>query len=67
MSSLMCKILSTSEFLQTDITYNENSEYPYLFNAVVFNEIMLEWMVVARVWLENQSEQGYRLAFKKSF
>ena len=24
-------------------------------------------MVVARVWLNNQSEQGYRLAFKKMF
>ena len=67
MSPLMCKILSTAEFLQTDITYNENSEYPYLFNAVVFNEVTLEWMVVARVWLNNQSEQGYRLAFKKMF
>lgn len=67
MSPLMCKVLSTAEFLQTDITYNENSEYPYLFNAVVFNETTLEWMVVARVWLVNQSEQGYRLAFKKVF
>ena len=33
----------------------------------MFNEITLEWMVVARVWLDNQSEQGYRLAFKKVF
>ena len=63
----MCKILSRAEFLQTDITYSENSEYPYLFNVVVFNEITLEWMVVARVWLDNQSEQGYRLAFRKVF
>ena len=44
MSPLTCKTLSTAEFLQTDITYNENSEYPYgpyLFNAVVFDEITL--------------------------
>ena len=65
MSPLMTKMLSTAEFLQTDITYNENSQYPYLFNAVVFNEVTMEWMVVARVWLDDQSELGYKLAFKK--
>ena len=48
MSPLMSKMLSTAEFLQSDITYNENSVYPYLFNAVVFNDVTMEWMVVAR-------------------
>ena len=67
MSPLMSKMLSTAEFLQSDITYNENSVYPYLFNAVVFNDVTMEWMVVARVWLSTQSEQGYRLAYKKMF
>lgn len=67
MSPLMSKMLSTAEFLQTDITYKENSVYPYLFYAVVFNNITMEWMVVARVWLSTQSEQGYRLAYKKMF
>ena len=42
MSPLITKMLSTAEFLQTNITYNENSLYPYLFNAVVFNEVTME-------------------------
>ena len=44
MSPLMSEMLSTAEFLQTDITYNENSQYPYLFNVVVFSDITMEWM-----------------------
>ena len=67
MSPLMSEMLSAAEFLQSDITYNENSQYPYLFNAVVFNDVTMEWMVVARVWLSTQSEHDYRLAYKKMF
>ena len=63
-SPLMTKMLSTAEYLQTDITYNDNPSYPYLFNAVLFNDIT---MVVAREWLNTQSEPGYKLAFKKMF
>jgi len=36
-------------------------------SEVVFNEVTMEWMVVVRVWLDNQSELGYKLAFKKMF
>lgn len=63
----MSQVLAEAEFLQTDITYNQSAQYPYLFNAAVFNEVTMEWMVVARVWLDNQSQQGYKLAFKKMF
>lgn len=47
--------------------YNENTQYLYLFNAVVFNDVTMDWMVVSRVWLDNQSQNGYKLAFKKTF
>ena len=67
MFPLMSIMLSTAEFLQTDITYNENSQYPYLFNAVVFNDIAIEWMAVARVRLSPQSEHDYRLACKEKY
>ena len=67
MTPLMSRMLAEADFLQTDITYNQNSQYPYLFNAAVFNEVTMEWMVIARVWLNNQSQQGYKLAFKKMF
>ena len=67
MSPLMSQVLAEAEFLQNDITYEQSAQYPYLFNTAVFNEVTMEWMVVARVWLDNQSQQGYKLAFKKMF
>ena len=60
MSPLMSQVLAEAEFLQTDITYDQSAQYPYLFNAAVFNEVTMEWMVVAPVWLDNQSQQGYK-------
>ena len=67
MSPLMAKVLSEAQFLQTDITYNENTQYPYLFNAVAFNDVTMDWMVVSRVWLDTQNHLGYKLAFQKMF
>ena len=47
MSPLMSKLLSEAEFLETDTTYNENSELLYLFNATVFDYSTMKWAVVA--------------------
>jgi hypothetical protein len=51
MSPPMAKILSDALFVQTDITYNANANanYPYLFNAVAYNNVTMDWMVVSRV------------------
>ena len=38
MSPLMSKQLSEAEFVETDTTYNENSELMYLFNASVLSQ-----------------------------
>lgn len=38
MSPLMNKLADSAEFMQCDITYTKTREYPYLFNAVVFND-----------------------------
>lgn len=45
----MTDLLSKSDFVEADITYNETREYPYLFNMVAFNYTTMDWMVVSRV------------------
>ena len=66
MTPLMAKIAAVSEFIQTDITYNDESrEYPYLFNAVAFDQITMEYTVIARVRLSQQSAEAYALSFRK--
>ena len=67
MSPLMGKIASQSEFIQCDITYDDMKDYPYIFNAVAFNAVSMEWMVVARVRINKQTSAAYGLAFKKTF
>ena len=67
MNPLMVQLLSEAEFLQTDITYNVTTDYPYLFNAVVFNYDTLEWAIVGRVHLSHQTAAAYALAFSKLF
>ena len=67
MSPLMAKIGSEAEFIQCDITYDDLKEYPYLFNAVAFNFVTMEWMVIARVRLNKQTSEAYRIAFSKMF
>ena len=44
MNPLMSEILSKAESIEADTTYNETKEYPYLFNAVAFNETTMDWV-----------------------
>ena len=67
MNPFQCKVLSTAEFIECDLTYNESIEYPYLFNAVAFNVETMEWVVVARVRLDKEGAKGYGLAYGKMF
>jgi len=67
MSPLMTNVAVESDFMQCDITYDACKEYPYIFNAVAFNSLLMEWMVVARVRLDKQTAEGYGLAFRKVF
>ena len=64
---LMTEILSKSEFVEADITYNETREYPYLFNMVAFNYTTMDWVVVSRVRLTRQTAEAYSIAFTKTF
>ena len=65
MTPLMAKIAAASEFIQTDVTYDESRDYPYLFNAVAFDEITMEYTIIARVRLSQQTAEAYALSFKK--
>ena len=65
MSPLMNRIADNADFMQCDVTYDETREYPYLFNAVVFNDTLMEWMIIGRIRLNKQNSNAYRLAFKK--
>ena len=67
MSPLMCKLLAEADFLETDTTYNENTELTYLFNATVFDYKTMKWAAVARMRGNKESSELYRLAFKLMF
>ena len=67
MSPLMSKLLAEADFLETDTTYNENTELTYLFNATVFDYKTMKWAVVARMRGNKESSEFYRLAFKLMF
>ena len=43
--SPLSRLLSKAEFLETDITYNENLEHLYLFNTTVFDYNTMKWAV----------------------
>jgi len=67
MNPNMSELLSISEFIQTNITYNVNTEFRYLFNAVAFDYNLMGWEVVARVHLSHKNGIAHALAFSKMF
>ena len=67
MSPLMSTTLASSQFIETDITYNETKEYPYLFNATAFDPINMHWMVVCRIRITKQTKETYAFCFKLMF
>ena len=66
MSPLMCDVFTTADFIESDVTYDENTEYRYLMNVVAFNVNTMEWMVVARVRLSSETAEAYKIAFQKT-
>ena len=51
MPPAMVKVASEAVFLHCDITYNDCTDYPYIFNAVAFDKVSMQWIVVARIRL----------------
>ena len=64
MSPLMCKLLAEADFLETDMTYNENTELTYFFNATVFDYTTIKSAVVACMRSNKESSEFNCLAFK---
>ena len=67
MTPLMAKLLSEADFLETDTTYNENTELIYLFNATVFDFKTMKWAVVARMRGSKEDADFYKKAFHLMF
>ena len=58
----MCSLLAKS-FIEADITYNESREFQYLFNAVAFNYVRMDWMFVCCIRMDKQTAKAYCLAY----
>ena len=67
MTSLMSRILCSSEYIEVDTTYNENTDLPYLFNVTAFDYKVMQWMAVARVRSNKENSQFYWTAFREIF
>ena len=65
LTPLMIKVANSAEFMQCDITYDKTREYPYLLNAGIFNDTLMEWMVIGRLRIDKQNSNAYCLAFKR--
>ena len=64
----MSKLLSEGQFVETDTTYNENSELTYLFNTTVFDLNTMKWAVVARMRGNKELDSTfYQTAFNLMF
>ena len=64
----MSKLLSETEFFETDTTYNENSELMYLFNATsVFNYDTMKWAVLAMIHGNKKDSGFYKKGFEHMF
>ena len=66
MTPLMAEIAATADFIQTDITYDHMQCYKYLFHAVAFNHVTMDWMVIAHIWMDKQNSDAYALGFRKN-
>ncbi|XP_065905167.1 uncharacterized protein [Dysidea avara] len=67
MSPLMSEVLSTSQFIEVDVTYKSCFELPYLLNVVALNYITMRWMVVSHVRMNHIDVNAYARCFRAIF
>ena len=59
--------MAAADFIQTDVTYGENKVLPYLFNATVFAEVTMKWVIVTRLRCNKENSEMYKKAFTLMF
>ena len=67
MSPLMSSILAKAEYIEVDMTYNKNTDLPYLWNVTAFDYNVMRWVAVARVRSNEEDANFYSVAFKAVF
>ena len=54
-------------FILTNVTNGENKVLPYLFNATVFDEVTMKWVIVTRLRCNKENSEMYKKAFTLMF
>ena len=67
MSPFMSEMMTAAGFLQADVKYGKNKILPYLFNATVFDEVTMRWVIVASLRSNKDNSKMYRKAFTLMF
>ena len=67
MNPFMSKIMAAADFLQADVTYAKNKILLYLFNTTMFDELTMNWVIVAHLRSNKESSEMYRKAFTLMF
>ena len=70
MTPLMSKLLSDADFVETDTTYNENTEL--IFTSLILLQYLtayniMKWAVVARIRSNKEDTEFYKNAFTLMF
>ena len=65
MTLQMSQTLSLSTFMQAAVTFPGCYVLKYLLNIVGFNELTMEWQVVARALMSNVATASHKIAFQK--
>ena len=67
MSPFISKVMAAADFIQADVTYGENKILSYLFNATVFDEVTMKWVIVTHLRCNKENSEMYKKAFSLMF
>lgn len=68
MFDLNIELLAKADFCEPDVTYPDtNQPFRYLLNIVVYDEVTMAYVVVARVLMSNLSAMAYKTVFAEIF
>lgn len=64
MNPLQSSILSQTDFIEMDVTFENSQDYQYLLNVTCFSYVTMKWTVVSRVRMNKMTDQAYGAALK---